>query len=38
VADASAQALRAALERAGLRFAGHVRIDDGGPVMEAGVG
>jgi arginine N-succinyltransferase len=34
VADASAQTLRAALERAGLRFAGHVRIDDGGPVVE----
>jgi len=27
-------ALRAALEAAGLRFAGHVRIDDGGAVME----
>jgi arginine N-succinyltransferase len=36
VADASAQAQRAALERAGLRFAGHVRIDDGGPVVEGG--
>jgi arginine N-succinyltransferase len=34
VADASAHALRAALESAGLRFAGHVRIDDGGPVLE----
>jgi arginine N-succinyltransferase len=34
VADASAQGLRAALERAGLRFVGHVRIDDGGPVLE----
>jgi arginine N-succinyltransferase len=33
-ADASAQAQRAALERAGLRFVGHVRIDDGGPVVE----
>jgi arginine/ornithine N-succinyltransferase beta subunit len=32
--DASVQAQRAALERARLRFAEHVRIDDGGPVVE----
>jgi arginine N-succinyltransferase len=31
---APAQPLREALEAAGLRFAGHVRIDDGGAVME----
>jgi arginine N-succinyltransferase len=31
---AQAQLLREALEAAGLRFAGHVRIDDGGAVME----
>jgi arginine N-succinyltransferase len=32
---ADAAELHAALAAAGLRFAGHVRIDDGGPVMEA---